>query len=127
MARNLGHARADGIANKNKNMSHCHKALKLQRLYYENRFKIPITSLVQCKTQIVHWKPISSKQNPSYPKKIVGFEAVILAVFKNIHGDSTLKETVWRRNENSATCSLKTPFCRNLQSVSTLFSANVNP
>ena len=44
MARNLGLARADGTANQNKNMSH---NTFNYRDYYENRLKIPITSLIQ--------------------------------------------------------------------------------
>ena len=34
-----------------------------------------------------------------YYVKIVGFEAVVVAVFKYIHGDNTVKATVCRRNE----------------------------
>ena len=60
-----------------------HKTLKLQKLYYENLFKIPITSFIQRKTQVVHWQSISPKRNPQKLQKIV----VILAIFKCIHGD----------------------------------------
>ena len=44
-----------------------------------------------------------------------------------IYGDNPVKATVRRRNENSVTRSCKTPFCRNLQSVSTSFTAIANP
>ena len=39
-------------------------AYTLQRLYYENRFNIPITSFIQRKTQVVHWQSFSPKRNP---------------------------------------------------------------
>ena len=55
MVRNLGHARPDGTANETeKNIT---QHIKRRRPYYENRLKTPITSLIQCKIQIVHWKP----------------------------------------------------------------------
>ena len=50
---------------------------------------------------------------------MVDFDFIILAVFKYIYGDNTIKGTAWRRKENSVTHSLKTPFCQNLKSVST--------
>ena len=55
MVRNLRHAGPDGTANETE--KHITQHIKRRRPYYENRLKTPITSLIQCKIQIVHWKP----------------------------------------------------------------------
>ena len=61
MARNVGHARADDKVNEAKNFSR--NTLNYRDLTMKT-FQIPLSSLIQCKTQIVHLQSISLKRNP---------------------------------------------------------------
>ena len=51
MARNIGHARADDKVNEAKNFSR--NTLNYRDLTMKT-FQIPLSSLIHCKTQIVH-------------------------------------------------------------------------